>query len=122
MTYVITKYVHRDLQPVAEKAGHWLSEFFALKDVKKVVIDINPDLVDCWGEGVGWFKSSDLHPHEAKILKLDSKKAKNELGWSSRWTLKIALNETALWYKQWQKGNDMSSFTINQIKKYETYP
>jgi CDP-glucose 4,6-dehydratase len=79
-------------------------------------------LVDCWGEGVGWFKSSDLHPHEAKILKLDSKKAKNELGWTSRWTLKIALNETALWYKQWQKGKDMNTFTINQIKKYETYP
>ena len=47
MTYVITKYVHRELQPVAEKAGHWLAEFFALKDVKKVVIDINSDLVDC---------------------------------------------------------------------------
>jgi len=49
VTYVVSKYVHRDLQPVAEKAGHWLSEFFALKDVKKVVIDIDPDL-DCWGE------------------------------------------------------------------------
>jgi len=50
MTYVITKYGDRELQPVAERAGHWLAEFFSLKNVKKVVIDINPDLVDCWGE------------------------------------------------------------------------
>lgn len=49
MTYVVSKYVHKDLQGVAEIAGQWLSEFFTLKDVKKVVIDINPDL-DCWGE------------------------------------------------------------------------
>ena len=49
MTYVITKYGDRELQGVAEIAGHWLSEFFELKDVKKVVIDIDPDL-DCWGE------------------------------------------------------------------------
>jgi CDP-glucose 4,6-dehydratase len=77
-------------------------------------------LVDYWGDSAEWIKSKDIHPYESKILKLDSKKANIELEWSSRWGLKSALYETVLWYKEWQKGHDINSFTINQIKKYET--
>ena len=73
-----------------------------------------------WGEDAQWFISKDLHPHEAKILKLDSSKAKIELEWSSMWNLETALHETVLWYKEWQKGKNVKSFTLNQIKKYET--
>ena len=76
-------------------------------------------LVDCWGGDAKWIKSNDLHPHEAKILKLDSTKAKTELEWQPRWGLKKSLNETVVWYKEWQKNKDMSIFSLNQIKKYE---
>jgi len=73
-----------------------------------------------WGEGAQWIESKDLHPHEAKILKLDSSKAKLELEWSPRWNLEIALHETVMWYKEWQNGKNVISFSLNQIKKYET--
>ena len=49
-TFVITKYGDRELENIAVRAGEWLAEYLSLKDVKKVVIDINPNLVDCWGK------------------------------------------------------------------------
>ena len=76
-------------------------------------------LVDYWGGDAQWIQSIDSHPYEAKILKLDSTKARIELEWQQRWNLKNSLNETVMWYKEWQKNKDMKAFSLNQIKKYE---
>ena len=86
-----------------------IESVFALVDI----------LVKYWGGDAEWIQSKESHPNEAKILKLDSSKAKIELEWSPSWDLKYALNETVLWYKEWGKGKDMNAFSLNQIKKYE---
>ena len=69
--------------------------------------------------GASW--QCDLSPqaHEANILKLDSSKAKNQLGWHPRWNLEIALSRTLEWHKAWRKGDDMLKCTQGQIHKYE---
>jgi len=48
-SYGYKKHNKEGLHEFAEIAGHWLAEFFALKDVKKVTITIDRHL-DCWGE------------------------------------------------------------------------
>ncbi len=58
-------------------------------------------------------------PHEAGLLHLDSTKAITRLGWRPRWSLDRALEETVCWYKAWHSGEDMRSYTIGQISKYE---
>ena len=44
-------------------------------------------------------------PHETKVLKLDSAKAKRELGWKPLWNWQTAVERTAVWYREYyEKG------------------
>lgn len=49
----------------------------------------------------GSFKivSSEFKHHEAKILRLDSSRAKEELNWSPKWSTEKAIEETANWFQ-----------------------
>lgn len=62
------------------------------------VIDILEAIKVFWPE-VMW----QVHPapqlHEAKLLYLDNSKAKSLLGWKPVWTLDVALEKTADWYR-----------------------
>lgn len=70
-----------------------------------------------WGQGIYEINSSD-QLHEARYLKLDCSKAKFELGWKPKLTLDSALDYIVDWYKAYKDDNDMQSFTLNQIDKY----
>ncbi len=59
------------------------------------------------------------HPHEANALKLDSSKAKVQLGWRSRWNLQTALSMTLSWHQAWKQGLDMATFSAHQIHEYQ---
>ena len=73
-------------------------------------------------QGKGKYKKKlnkkDKDYHEAKILMLNSKKAKKLLGWNSVYTNNESLFETIEWYTQYYAKNDMTEFTIKQIQKY----
>ena len=56
--------------------------------------------------------------HEAGNLKLDSSKSKNLLNWKPKWSLQNALEATTKWHLAWKKGDNMKSFSINQIKNF----
>lgn len=72
-----------------------------------------------WGEGVRWeFDSSD-HLHEAMYLKLNCSKARSLLGWSPKLHLSKALEWAVEWYQGYREGANMSTFSINQISRYE---
>ena len=58
----------------------------------------------------------DKTKHETSILKLDSSKAKKELGWRPRYNLKKAVEETAAWYREFY--SKQSEFSIGQINDY----
>ena len=56
--------------------------------------------------------------HEAGLLKLDSSKAQDRLGWVPRWNLAKALDETLRWHAAWRANNDMRALTMDQIDIY----
>lgn len=59
------------------------------------------------------------HPHEARYLKLDCSKARQELGWRPRWSLEEGLRATVEWYRAYGRGADVRSVVLNQISSYQ---
>lgn len=62
--------------------------------------------------------SNDPGPHEAKMLRLDSSKAEEKLGWKPRWDIETALERSAAWHRSWRSGDDMQQITLEQIAEY----
>ena len=57
-------------------------------------------------------------PGESVVLRLDSSRARKELGWRPVFEFEKALSETANWYADWFDGADMAVVTKEQIKSY----
>jgi CDP-glucose 4,6-dehydratase len=73
-----------------------------------------------WGNGARWTLDPDPGVHEAGYLKLDASRARADLGWTPHLRLETALEWLVQWYRAWQSGADMHTFTLAQIKHYET--
>ena len=69
---------------------------------------------------VKWECDSAPQPHEAHYLKLDSSKARAQLGWRPRWQLETALTKTLEWHEEWRRGKDMRALTLTQIADYQS--
>jgi CDP-glucose 4,6-dehydratase len=69
--------------------------------------------------GAAWQCDAAPQPHEANTLKLDSSKAKVQLGWRPRWNLQTALGMTLAWHQAWKKGLDMATASVQLIREYE---
>lgn len=82
------------------------------------VADVMDRIVKQWGGGLCWEVDGENHPHEATLLRLDSTKARTELGWRPRMALDQALEWTVEWYKASLRGDDMQAFTLSQIWRY----
>ena len=64
------------------------------------VIEIVNQSIKCWGDGkYKIIKKGNKIPHEAEILKLNIRKAKEELGWKPKWNSELAIERTIQWYK-----------------------
>ncbi|MEO6117805.1 MAG: CDP-glucose 4,6-dehydratase, partial [Methylotenera sp.] len=57
--------------------------------------------------------------HEANYLKLDSSKARIQLGWHPRWSLDVALEKIMNWHQYWRNDGDMHQFSLMQIAEYQ---
>lgn len=73
-------------------------------------------LIQQWGDGARWEQDGGEHPHEAAYLKLDCAKASAQLGWQPLIGLDRALELTVAWYISQQKGTDMRSVSLSQIR------
>jgi CDP-glucose 4,6-dehydratase len=73
-----------------------------------------------WGGGASWFLDEDSSVHEARYLKLDSSRARADLGWATRLKLGGALDWVVSWYQAQAGGADMQSYTVEQIVQYES--
>lgn len=71
-----------------------------------------------WPEAPGYVIDKGRHPHEAHYLKLDSSKARHGLGWEPRWKVGAAIDRTIAWFKSFQRGEDMRSVCLAQIREY----
>ena len=76
-------------------------------------------LAALWGEGAGWAADGQPQPHEARVLKLDSSKARAELGWRPRLPLHEALEWTVEWYRGFRDGRNLRDVTDSQIDRYQ---
>jgi CDP-glucose 4,6-dehydratase len=76
-------------------------------------------LADLWGDGASWQRDADPGVHEAHYLRLDSSKARTELGWRPKLEIESALEWTVSWYRAWHEGSYMLTETRNQIAKYK---
>jgi CDP-glucose 4,6-dehydratase len=70
-----------------------------------------------WG-AEGWEQPAGEHPHEAKLLKLDCSKARNELGWRPAMMLGAALRMVVDWHRAVAQGADAQGICLRQIETY----
>lgn len=68
-----------------------------------------------WPE-IAWDVQEETVLHEARLLHLDSAKARQNLGWHPQWSLEECLEKTAVWYQSFLK--DGALLTSAQIREY----
>ena len=73
-----------------------------------------------WGNGASWTLDKSPTPHEAHYLKLDATRAFTDLDWTPRLNLETALQWLVDWYQAHHAGNDMQSYSLQQIAAYES--
>ncbi len=84
------------------------------------VEEVTERISDLWGNNASWDKSNGDHPHEATLLKLDTTKAEEQLGWAPKWDLDMALEKTVNWYKSYYSDENMYEMSLKQIEEYLT--
>ncbi|MFO0938483.1 MAG: CDP-glucose 4,6-dehydratase [Gemmataceae bacterium] len=63
------------------------------------------------------FRPDPNAPHETKVLKLDSTKAKRELGWRPVWNWQTAVERTAAWYREYYEMGTLG--TMADLNAYQ---
>jgi len=56
---------------------------------------------------------------DAPVVRLDSSRARAELGWAPRWDLASGLDATVSWYEAYRDGRDMRAVCLGQIEAFE---
>ena len=70
--------------------------------------------------GFRWTRDENPQPHEAHTLRLDSSKARLQLGWQPAWSLEQALQRTLDWHLAQQDGSVLLPISLEQISEYES--
>ena len=71
-----------------------------------------------WSSAPGYSIDKGRHPHEAHYLRLDSSKARRELGWTPRWNAGMAVDKIIEWTLAYQRGEDILETCLRQIREY----
>jgi CDP-glucose 4,6-dehydratase len=110
-------------QRLHEEPHEWSGAWnFGPRDDDVVSVGHVLDLfVTHWGGGRWQAEPSLNGPHEARLLRLDSAKAREQLGWRLALDLSEAVRLTADWYRQAAAGmTDLRELTCRQLAHYET--
>jgi CDP-glucose 4,6-dehydratase len=80
-------------------------------------------IVEAWGPGHPQFTFGDsIGVREARVLALDSAKARSRLGWRPGLDLASAVDLTVGWYRAWSAGNtDMLAFSSEQLAAFNGF-
>lgn len=87
-------------------AGAW--NFGPEPDGNCTVAEVLGNLARYW-KALRWHVTDLPQPHEAKLLYLDSARARSLLHWHPVWNIDATLARTAEWYRAWQEGGAISS-------------
>jgi CDP-glucose 4,6-dehydratase len=71
-----------------------------------------------WRDGPGYSIDKGRHPHEARYLRLNSSKARAQLGWTPRWHVGQAIDKIIEWTLAYKRKEDMHKFSLKQIEAY----
>ncbi len=76
-------------------------------------------LAAAWGQGARWQHVAGDHPHETSYLRLDSRRARERLGWTPHLPLSTALEWVVEWYRAYAAGGDVRGLTFEQIERFQ---
>lgn len=85
---------------------------------ERTVGELVDRLTALFPDAKGQHASNRKHPKEAQFLRLDSSRAKAELGWRPSLGLEDTLKATAYWFRAWMDGADMRDVTLGQLREY----
>ncbi|WP_424360635.1 CDP-glucose 4,6-dehydratase [Methylocystis parvus] len=74
--------------------------------------------IAAWGLDAEWEKDGDDHPHEAHLLRLDTAKARETLGWTPLLDFEQTTQWTAHWYRAFVENADVLETTLRQVDRY----
>lgn len=74
--------------------------------------------ISAWGLDAKWEKDGDDHPHEARLLRLDTAKARETLGWTPLLDFEQTTQWTAGWYRAFVDRADVLETTLKQVDRY----
>ena len=83
--------------------------------------EIAQKLANLWGPNAHWQSARIDFPHEAGLLRLDASQARQQLDWQPRWSLIKGLQATVGWHRAWLNGNNMRTFTQQQINEFSAH-
>jgi CDP-glucose 4,6-dehydratase len=101
----------------AQFASGW--NFGPTESDAKPVSWIADKLAQLWGGDASWRRDTEVHPHEARYLKLDASKARTYLDWHPLLPLHEALAWIVECYRAFQASNDLRRVVHTQIERYE---
>lgn len=74
-------------------------------------------LGELWPEGIQWRADEREHPRENPALRLDSGRARAELGWEPLLSLEDGLRLTVEWFRAYRDGQDVRALTRGQLPR-----
>jgi CDP-glucose 4,6-dehydratase len=70
---------------------------------------------ELWPGGIEWRVDEREHPRENPALRLDSTRARTELGWQPLLGLEDGLRLTVEWFRAYRDGEDVRAVTLGQL-------
>jgi CDP-glucose 4,6-dehydratase len=82
------------------------------------VLQVAQMVAQLWGSNARVEVTGEPNPPEAALLRLDSTRASQVLGWKPRWRFGETLERTVHWYKAWQAGHDVRQLMTRQLADF----
>jgi len=86
---------------------------------ERSVLSVAGRFADLWEVKVTTSPSEGAHPPESQILRLDSGKARDLLGWRPRWNLDEGLYRVVEWTEAYRRGDDLRRAMRDQISAHQ---
>jgi len=112
--------IEKALTSARERAGAFDGgfNFGPGPDSEQSVERLLTHFLSAWGRDAHWERDGANHPHEARLLRLDTAKARETLGWTPLLDFEQATQWTAQWYRAFVEGADMPETTLKQVDRY----
>ncbi|MDA2165047.1 MULTISPECIES: CDP-glucose 4,6-dehydratase [Bacillus] len=93
--------------------------FGPINEPNRTVHDVIQSIIKLWNKPLTILSPPTNTPYESPILTLDSTKAVNKLGWTPKLSTDKAIAWTVDWYKKYASGENIESFTRQQIDAFK---